>query len=983
MYILPEQSVLCGLFRSQEVKASTSSMTAVPKPLRFLKPHYEALRSHLDVLRMGQDRTNLAGLVSVLAMTSSESETRDCLKYCLLGGILEATSWGHEYLRHLAGEVGQEFATRTSAGTTSSSSSPSEKDVTDLLRLVDVIVPFHMAHNAEPEAVDLLLEVEQLPKLVQHVDAKNYQRACLYLISCCSYLGEPDNMQVLEVAFDIYMLPAIAQYTDAARIALKMNSMDRINRVFCACGAAAPSSSSSSPSSSAPQGKITSGKLVRRQVCYLLGRQGIMLDLDDEDSSVGAAVAEDDEEREVLREIIGNVKLSEHYLHLARDLDVLEPRAPEDVYKLHLLDDRRGPLPMMDSAKANLASSFVNALVNAGFGTDKLITATAPTTTPPATTAAGRVSDDGSAGSPSSKRGSDTGVAAAAAAAAAEEDEEEMEGSVRELREKDGGLPSGGGGGVSDSLNWVFKHKNEGMTTATASLGMITMWDVDGGLSLLDKYLYTGKEEVTAGALLGVGLLCTTVRHETQPAMALLAEHVTSDRPLIQSMALMGLGLAYAGTGNNDVAELILPVCTDVDAKMDVIGYAAVALGLVFAGSMNEDAVNSILQTLMMRSEIELTEPHAAMVCLGLGLLFLGQQDACEATAEITLTLSDRISKMAKMCVEMCAYAGTGDVLRVQEFLTACTESSSLASSPPNEQGVDAGAGASAAGGSGSGSGGDGSGSGGDEKWKSWHQGPAVLGIALCAMAEDLGSSMAYRTFEHLLQYGERPVRQAVPLALGILNVSNPEIGVIDILSRLSHDHDPAVAQSAVLGLGLAGAGTNNARLAGMLRQLGQYHAKDSTALLLVRVSQGLVHLGKGLMTLSPYHAERQLLSLPALGGILASVFACLFGRHLVGGKHHMMLFYLATAMFPRMLMTLDEEGRPLAAGVRVGQAVDVVAQAGRPKAITGFQTHTTPVLLSYGERAQLANDKYLPVSSMLEGFVILQPNPDSVENDE
>ena len=39
-------------------------------------------------------------------------------------------------------------------------------------------------------------------------------------------------------------------------------------------------------------------------------------------------------------------------------------------------------------------------------------------------------------------------------------------------------------------------------------------------------------------------------------------------------------------------------------------------------------------------------------------------------------------------------------------------------------------------------------------------------------------------------------------------------------------------------------------------------------------------------------------------------------------------------------------------------QAVDVVAQAGKPKSITGFQTHTTPVLLAYGERAELANDE-------------------------
>ena len=35
-----------------------------------------------------------------------------------------------------------------------------------------------------------------------------------------------------------------------------------------------------------------------------------------------------------------------------------------------------------------------------------------------------------------------------------------------------------------------------------------------------------------------------------------------------------------------------------------------------------------------------------------------------------------------------------------------------------------------------------------------------------------------------------------------------------------------------------------------------------------------------------------------------------------------------------------------------------MVGQAGKPKTITGFQTHTTPVLLAYGERAELATDE-------------------------
>ena len=45
-----------------------------------------------------------------------------------------------------------------------------------------------------------------------------------------------------------------------------------------------------------------------------------------------------------------------------------------------------------------------------------------------------------------------------------------------------------------------------------------------------------------------------------------------------------------------------------------------------------------------------------------------------------------------------------------------------------------------------------------------------------------------------------------------------------------------------------------------------------------------------------------------------------------------------------------------------------------------GFQTHTTPVLLNAGERAELATEQYIPLSPLLEGFVILRPNPDYVE---
>jgi hypothetical protein len=47
------------------------------------------------------------------------------------------------------------------------------------------------------------------------------------------------------------------------------------------------------------------------------------------------------------------------------------------------------------------------------------------------------------------------------------------------------------------------------------------------------------------------------------------------------------------------------------------------------------------------------------------------------------------------------------------------------------------------------------------------------------------------------------------------------------------------IPQNAVLALGIIGAGTNNARLAGMLRNLASYYYKEPTLLFLVRRKRG------------------------------------------------------------------------------------------------------------------------------------------------
>ena len=65
--------------------------------------------------------------------------------------------------------------------------------------------------HAEPEAVDLLIEVERLDILAGHVTEANHARTCLYLFSCSSYLPEPEDAEVLKVAHAIFMSGEVHQ----------------------------------------------------------------------------------------------------------------------------------------------------------------------------------------------------------------------------------------------------------------------------------------------------------------------------------------------------------------------------------------------------------------------------------------------------------------------------------------------------------------------------------------------------------------------------------------------------------------------------------------------------------------------------------------------------------------------------------------------------------------------------------------------------
>jgi len=111
-------------------------------------------------------------------MTYSDEDRLDSLKYRLLSPTDDPGAWGHEYVRHLALEIGTDNARRGKAG--------DEVFAKDLLDLALSLVPFFLKHNAEADAADLLFELDSIEKIPPFLDENTYARVCLYMVRCGS-----------------------------------------------------------------------------------------------------------------------------------------------------------------------------------------------------------------------------------------------------------------------------------------------------------------------------------------------------------------------------------------------------------------------------------------------------------------------------------------------------------------------------------------------------------------------------------------------------------------------------------------------------------------------------------------------------------------------------------------------------------------------------------------------------------------------------
>ena len=97
----------------------------------------------------------------------------------------------------------------------------------DLITIVDKIIPYFIANNAEHDAIDLMLIVDKLEDIKQFVTQSNFSKVNMYLAAFCAYCSDQDELvKVLNILYDICL--KLSEYTIALRVAIKLDDHDRV-----------------------------------------------------------------------------------------------------------------------------------------------------------------------------------------------------------------------------------------------------------------------------------------------------------------------------------------------------------------------------------------------------------------------------------------------------------------------------------------------------------------------------------------------------------------------------------------------------------------------------------------------------------------------------------------------------------------------------------------------------------------------------------
>ena len=139
------------------------------------------------------------------------------------------------------------------------------------------------------------------------------------------------------------------------------------------------------------------------------------------------------------------------------------------------------------------------------------------------------------------------------------------------------------------------------------------------------------------------------------------------------------------------------------------------------------------------------------------------------------------------------------------------------------------------------------------------------------------------------------------------------------MLYKLAHNEDSEIALRSLLGLGVIGAGTNNSRVASLLKNMAYYYENEHYYIFVIKLALGILYSGKGLVGVNPFYSNNFLYSKTGFAGLFILSHLMMNMEYFIVKKNHYMLYYFCLSFYPKMLFYLDENLENLKVNVRVG----------------------------------------------------------------
>jgi 26S proteasome regulatory subunit N1 len=471
--------------------------------------------------------------------------------------------------------------------------------------------------------------------------------------------------------------------------------------------------------------------------------------------------------------------------------------------------------------------------------------------------------------------------------------------------------------------------KKSHKVAAVASSGLLYLWDPCRAMSEMEEDVFSADGYLAVGTLLGISISGTRVHDANDSVLALIRENLSTQSVTQKIALLQSLLTLYAGSCRRDVLDMISPFYTDIDPEVSF--FSMFATGAVFCTSADAEILSSMVQVLLERQTSEFANPLSRFALLGISLVYLQAEEKVFDVLDLVKAVED-LGPALSVLMRGMAYAGSGNSSVLHGILKDALEDTS------------------------------------DEEENGLKNIFAILSVAIISLGDDTTGQMGARIIESAMVIDDPHIQIAIPMALAILYASDPKVEVTDTLRRCAHSGDLSVVTSSIAALGLVSAGSNNSRVASSLEQMESFCGKQSSGSAL-KISQGLLHLGRGTLLLTPMLSGS--IDPRAFVGLMGFSFCFIERSFRIIDRFYFLVLLLSLGVRTKYVITLDSSGAIVKTGIRVGTPVDVSGVAGRPKRISGAQTHETPVILQPSEAAEITEQT--PLTSLVEDIVVVE----------